>query len=271
MYGQLNRIKDVEQLHLDGSGDSLNVIHIEALSPLMFWFITLLLKRHLFTYTPSEILYPAEVVIDILLNQSLSPNPLLSPFHLHFLALAVITLLEITDIPDLSNDAWESLEKALQIISHRETHTATAGEFENIFATSSWDATIRSSIERKLAKSRAGQQATPQVQNVGVSSATAAAPSGSAPPLVGPTEQRSLQHLADLAVGAGGGTAGGTSPPATGNVAGDDNGSGTVNPPAAGAADGASLAIMEPKQQSRVFVDFTRLTKKGYLNIFAGI
>jgi hypothetical protein len=270
MYGQLNRIRDVEHLHLDGNGDNLNVMHIEALSPLMFWSITLLLKRHLFTYTPSEILYPAEVIVDILLNQSLSPNPLLSPFHLHFLALSVITLLEVSDIPELSNDAWESLEKALQIVSHRETHIATAGEFENIFTTPSWDTAIRSFIERKLAKSRSGQQATPQGQNLGVS-ATAATVGGPAPPLVGPTEQRSLQHLADLAVGAGGGAANAASPPATANVTGDGDGSATVNPPAPGAADGASSATTEAKQQPRVLIDFTRLTKKGYLNVFAGI
>ncbi|KAK2740176.1 Glucose-responsive transcription factor [Onygenales sp. PD_40] len=259
MYGQLNRIKDVEQLQLNGTGDNISVARIEELSPLMFWFITLLLKRHLFTYTPSEILYPAEVIIDLLHRESQSQTPTSSPFHIHFLALAVVTLLEVTDLPDLANDAWESLEKALQVISQREKYSATAGEFENIFATPSWDSCIHAFVQAKLSKVKAG--------------GAQGGPAGSGPPLVGPTEQRSLQHLADLAVGAGGGANPASPPPTSAShaVGGEDKDTGAGASAPGDGSDGLPPAGTEPKQTAPAFVDFTRLTKKGYLNVLAGI
>jgi hypothetical protein len=250
LYGQLTRVRDVERFQLDGSSDRLNSVHLETLSPLIYWSITLLLKRHLFTYAPAEILYPAEVIVDLL--QRPSPS---SPFDIHSLALATITLLEITDIPDLANDAWESLEKVLQLLGHREKQTTEAREFTNLFPTPGWDAAIRSFIETKLAKSRSGQQQP--------NSNSTAANASTAPPVVGPSEQRSLQHLADLAVGAGGGPGNASSPPATatGNAAPDEKDSTLATGP----------VPMSPKPHHRVVIDFTRLTKKGYLNVFAGL
>ncbi|EGC49250.1 C6 finger domain-containing protein [Histoplasma capsulatum var. duboisii H88] len=285
MYGQLSRIRDVEQLHLDDNTDNMNAARMEELSPLMFWFITLLLKRHLFTYTPSEILYPAEVIIDLLHKQSqaqtsetaAATTQILTthstPFHLHFFSLAVLTLLEITDLPDLANDAWESLEKALQIISHREKYSATAGEFENLFSTPRWDACIHGFIQAKLAKGRP-QQSGPQVGATS-DSGGAAGPGSAAPPIVGPTEQRSLQHLADLAVGAGsaGGSGNAPSPPGTsaGNGPGEEKEANTRT--AAGPSEMADGLQQQPSsvepQRPAVFIDFTRLTKKGYLNVLA--
>lgn len=249
MHGQLSRVRDVEALSAGGGNDTASVAN-DTLSPLMFWFVTLLLKRQLYTYAPAEVLYPAEAIVDILQKQSGLPTPACSPFHYHFLALAVLTLLEITDNPELSNDAWTALDKALQVITQREKHAATAGEFEKIFATQNWEACIRAFIEVKLSKTRTGQFSAPHT-------AAASGDATGAQPLVGPTEQRSLQHLADLAVGADGEDKEGA-------------GGGSAN---AGATSSLPemLPLSDSKQQgqNRVFVDFTLLTKKGYLNVLA--
>ncbi|KAK2761742.1 Glucose-responsive transcription factor [Arachnomyces sp. PD_36] len=258
MYGQLNRISDVERLQLEGDS-GVNNVFLENLSPLIHWFITLLLKRHLFTHTPSEVLQSAEVLVEILHKQSFSATPFSSPFHLHAQALSAVTLLEITDIPDLSNNAWESLDKLSQIIERRDQYASSSGEFENIFATPGWNATIHQWIENKRANFRSNP---PKQQGQNGTASNAVGNSGL--PIVGPTEQRSLEHLADLAVGAGGAANASSPPPgSSGNAAGEDKeaGGGTTEGPTA----------TSPKQQTRVTVDFTRLTKKGYLNVLAGL
>lgn len=268
MYGQLNRIGDVERLQLEGDS-GVNNIFLENLSPLIHWFITLLLKRHLFTHTPAEILHSAEVLVDILHKQSIASPPFSSPFHLHAQALAAITLLEITDIPDLATDAWESLEKLLQLLERRDQYASSAGEFENVFATPGWNATIRSWVENKLAKFRGNPQAAIQQMQQGQNGTANNVIANSGLPVVGLTEQRSLEHLADLAVGAGGGAANASSPPpgSAANATGEEKDTG-----AAGAGTGEGLAATSPKQQpARITIDFTRLTKKGYLNVSAGL
>src|SRR5699024_10590261 len=76
---------------------------------------------------------------------------------------------------------------------------------------------------------------------------------------MGPNEQRSLQHLADLAVGA------------EDSVAASANAS--TPPPALPSTENTTspnLASAQP-QQGRVVVDFTLLTKEGYLNVFSGL
>lgn len=266
MYGQLNRIGDVERLQLEGDS-GVNNIFLENLSPLVHWFITLLLKRHLCTYNPSEILESADNLVGILQNQSYSSPPFSSPFHLHAQALSALTLLEITDIPELANDAWESLEKLSQLLERRDQFAANAGELEDVFATPGWNATIRSWIEIKLNKSRNNSQSAiqgkQQGQNGTANNVEAATPN-SGLPIVGPTEQRSLEHLADLAVGAGG-AANASSPPGSGaNATGEEK-----DPGASGSNE--APAASSPNQQARVTVDFTRLTSKGYLNVFAGL
>ena len=244
MVANLNVVRDIEALRLENVHEPSSLALNETYSPLMFWFITLFIKRQIFTYDPVEVLYPAEVVIELLHKQSENSTPVCSPFHFHFLALAVVTLLEITDIPELSHNAWVSIDKALQVITQREKHAATAGEFEKIFASQRWEASIHAFIESKLTKVRAGQ--------FGAQSASSN--------VVGPTEQRSLQHLADLAVGAGGNANSNTSPPPPGSAgnaaAGEDK-------------EGRPDANKQPGDQ-RVFVDFSLLTNKGYLNVLAG-
>lgn len=266
MYGQLNRIGDVERLQLEGDS-GVNNIFLENLSPLIHWFITLLLKRHLYTHTPSEILESAEALVDVLHNQSYSSPPFSSPFHLHAQALAAMTLLEITDIPDLATDAWECLEKLLQLLEHRDQCARRPGELENVFATPEWNATIRSWVEIKLTKIRNNPQGALQLKQQGQNGTASnmdPAVANSGLPIVGPTEQRSLEHLADLAVGAGGGAANASSPPPGSgvNATGEEKDAG-------GAGSGEAPSGTSPKQQPRVTIDFTRLTRRGYLNVFA--
>lgn len=252
MLGSLNGVRDIEALRMENIHDDAILALNEAHSPLMFWYITLFVKRQLYTYMPEDVLYPAEVIIELLHKQSELSTPVSSPFHYHFLALAVVTLLEITDIPELSHHAWAALDRALHIITQREKHTTTAGEFGKIFATQGWEDCIRGFVEAKLTKVRAGQ--------FGAQAAAAASGRQPGADLVGPTEQRSLQHLADLAVGAGG-----------------NANTNTTSPPRPGSA---SNAVAEEKDahpdaakqsgEQRVFVDFTLLGKKGYLNVLAG-
>ncbi|EEP76354.1 predicted protein [Uncinocarpus reesii 1704] len=245
--GQLTRIRDIERLDFTNT-DAATVNTVESFSPLVYWSIHLLLKRHLYIYVPAELIYPSQVIIEIIKKQAENATPISSPFHFHFLALAVITLLELTDIPELVNDTQEILEKALAAISLREKHAATAGEFENIFATQSWENTIRLFIEARmnqLRQERVGNQI-----------------SGNHQPL-GPTEQRSLQHLADLAVGAGGKAGNASSPRSAppGNLAAENK------EPTLPVAPG----LEEQKEDYPIFIDFTELTKKGYLNVLAGM
>lgn len=248
MLGSLNGVRDIEALRMENIHDDAILALNETHSPLMFWYITLFVKRQLYTYLPEDVLYPAEVIIELLHKQSDLSTPVSSPFHYHFLALAVVTLLEITDIPELSHHAWVALDRALQVITQREKHASTVGEFGKIFATQNWEACIRGFIEAKLTKVRAGQ--------FGAQAAAAASGRQPGANLVGPTEQRSLQHLADLAVGAGG----------------NANTNTTSPPPPTGSAEEKDAHPDAAKQsgEQRAFVDFTLLGKKGYLNVLAG-
>ncbi|WEW58209.1 Glucose-responsive transcription factor [Emydomyces testavorans] len=245
--GQLTRIRDIERLDLANT-DAGTIHNIESFSPLVFWSIHLLLKRHLYIYVPAELIYPSQVLIEIMKKQTESPTPISSPFHFHFLALAIITLLELMDIHELVDDVQEILDKALGVISLREKHAATAGEFEKIFATQEWENTFRLFVEARKNQMRQERPANQQLR-------------GASQPL-GATEQRSLQHLADLAVGAGGKPGSAPSPPTTS--------SGNVSSENKEAMSNMAPGLEEHKEDYPLFIDFTELTRKGYLNVFAG-
>lgn len=246
LTGQLTRIRDIENLDLSQT-DPAVVSTLESFSPLVYWSIQLLIKRHIYIYVPAELIYPSQVIIEIMKKQAENPTPISSPFHFQFLALAVITLLELMDIPELVSDVQEILEKALIVISLREKHAATAGEFEKVFATQNWENTLRLFIEARINQVRQGRAGNGQF------------PGTNTQPLDA-TEQRSLQHLADLAVGAGGKSGNAASPPTTsaGNGVPENK-------------EPATTGLEEPKEDYPLFIDFTELTKKGYLNVLAGI
>jgi hypothetical protein len=165
-----------------------------------------------------------------------------------------MTLLEATVLPEHGTECWDSLEKVEEILDHRSKRSTNASEFEDIFGTPGWDSKIRIFLEWRRAKAQESQ-----LHESGSLSKTG---SSSHPPM-GPNEQRSLQHLADLAVGAEGSVA--------------QNASATPPPGLSSTEHGeASLNLAPQLAQShtgvgRVIVDFTMLTKEGYLNVFSGL
>ncbi|KAJ5168712.1 uncharacterized protein N7482_004306 [Penicillium canariense] len=167
----------------------------ESLQAQLYWTVRLLIKRHVFVYSPYEIIYCAQEVINELHRATLQ-NRLPTPFDLHSLALASMTLLEATVLPEHGDDCWSSLEKVEDILDHRSKRAIEATEFDNIFGTPGWDAKIRVFLEWRRAKSQ--ESLLHEAAGVGKVGA------GGQPPVMGPNEQRSLQHLADLAVGAEG-------------------------------------------------------------------
>ncbi|KAL6232724.1 hypothetical protein BDW75DRAFT_13146 [Aspergillus navahoensis] len=224
---------------------------VESLQNQLYWTTRLLIKRHIFVYSPYEIIFSAEEVINEL-HKATSQSRQSTPFDLHSLALATMTLLEASVLPEYANECWDALSKVEEILDLRQKSAAQRTEFGDIFHTESWDAKIRLFLEWRRTKSQETQFHDP---NIGKSES---AP----PPVVGPNEQRSLQHLADLAVGAEGSVAANASPPPPSAIPSTEN-----HHMAAASPNLASA----PPPQGRIVVDFTLLTKEGYLNVFAGL
>ena len=242
---RLTEIQDLRGFHAPEELPSNSFL--ESLQNQLHWTIRLLIKRHIFVYSPYEIIYSAEEVIDEL-HKATMQSRLATPFDLHSLALASMTLLEATVLPEYANECWDGLNKVEEILDRRAKRNAGAAEFEDVFTTPGWDTKIRIFLEWRRIKSQESQL---QDHNLNKSSSSAAP--------MGPNEQRSLQHLADLAVGA------------EDSVAANTNAS--TPPPALPSTENTTspnLASAQP-QQGRVVVDFTLLTKEGYLNVFSGL
>lgn len=235
-----------------------------------------------------------------------------SPIDIYSLSLAVITLLEASKLPLCAEFCWKILGDVEQILDRRAQATATAGEFEDLFSTPQWDQQLRAWIAAE--KSNPPQQQhnenpntedTNQQQNQNQSSANNApsAPSNNAnnnssssqPPLVGPNEQRSLQHLADLAVGAEGTSTNedGSAPPATTTSASGSEPTGTAtatannnamdisNEAEGGAGSGSGTAAGNGSSQQgptaptttglggAVIVDFSSALRRGFMNVLS--
>lgn len=252
LVASLERLSEMEDVFRvqELSGDTRDLF--ESVQNQLYWTVRLLIKRHVFVYSPYEIIYCAQEVINEMHRATMQLR-LATPFDLHSLALATMTLLEATVLPELSDDCWESLAKVEEILDHRQT-VGQSSEFDNIFATPGWDAKFRVFLEWRRAKS---QETQLQEAVSGMSK------SGSGvPPPMGPNEQRSLQHLADLAVGAEGSVGQATS---------------ATPPPGLSAEQGETSPNLAPQLaqshggSGRIVVDFTMLTKEGYLNVFSGL
>ncbi|RJE25265.1 hypothetical protein PHISCL_02415 [Aspergillus sclerotialis] len=221
--------------------------YLESLTSQLFWTMRLLIKRHLFVFSPYEVIYNAEKLLDEIYKATIQ-NRASTPFDYHSLALASMTLLEASVIPEHSEECWEHLKKLDEILDHRSARSSASAngssEFEDILGTPGWDAKFKLYLEWRRAKAEESQ--IQELHNRRNSTAA---------PLMGPNEQRSLQHLADLAVGAEGSVTGNASPP----------------PENQGNATSPRLATAASQPQGRVFVDFTMLTHKGYLNVFSGV
>lgn len=240
LVASLERLSDVERFRKfqENPDDAVAHSFLDSLEPQLYWTIRLLVKRHIFVYSPYEVISCAQDVVNEM-HKAYSSTRQATPFDLHSLVLASMTLLEATVLPEYANECWESVKKIEDILDRREKQTADASEFNSIFATPGWDARIRAFVDWRRAKA---------LDFVGESV-------GGVPQGVGLSEQRSLQHLADLAVGAEG-------PVATGA---------SSSPPA------ENVNALSPKlapllqSQGRIVVDFTMLTKEGYLNVLAGL
>src|SRR5699024_975255 len=113
------------------------------------------------------------------------------PFDLHSLALATMTLLEAAVVPEYANECWDALHKVEEILDRSAKRNAGAAEFVDVRTTPGCDTKIRIFLEGRRIKAQESQLQDPNLNK----SSSSTAP-------MGPNEQRSLQHLADLAVGA---------------------------------------------------------------------
>ncbi|KAL1998810.1 hypothetical protein VTN02DRAFT_5538 [Thermoascus thermophilus] len=273
LYHQMERLRAFEYNRTSTPEYQANSVYFEAVGPQVFWTMELLMKRQLYLLSPYEVIHCAEMLVQEMSKTTNNPR-VPSPFDIHSLALATMTLLESTDIPMYANLCWEAVGKIEQILDRRQEQASKGGEFENIFATPLWDARIRRVIEWKRSKAQAGQTTNVNANNAAANGPSTAA--AAAPPVMGPNEQRSLQHLADLAVGAEGAVStNASSPPATTTgPSGDANAVATSTTPAApGPGQTNATPSNQPPQQQQqgpVFIDYTILSKKGYLNVIAG-
>jgi hypothetical protein len=247
---RLANMEDIFQIHELPENSTTRPLY-ESLQAQLYWTVRLLIKRHVFVYSPYEIIFCAQEIINEM-HKSTMQSRLPSPFDLHSLALASMTLLEATVLPEHANECWATLEKLEEILDRRSKRGAEEAEFENIFGTPEWDSKIRIFLEWRRIKSQESQ----------LQEAETGATAKSQQPVMGPNEQRSLQHLADLAVGAEGSVgqnAPSTPPPGLSNEHNESE---------------SNLAPQLAQAQSgtgRVVVDFTMLTKEGYLNVFSGL
>lgn len=247
---RLAEMEDIFQIHELPENSTTRPLY-ESLQAQLYWTVRLLIKRHVFVYSPYEIIFCAQEVINEM-HKSTMQSRLPSPFDLHSLALASMTLLEATVLPEHASECWAALEKVEEILDRRSKRAAEGSEFDNIFGTPEWDAKIRIFLEWRRIKSQESQLQEAEIGGLVKSQQ----------PVMGPNEQRSLQHLADLAVGAEGSVsqnAPSTPPPGLPN----DQGENEQNlAPQLTQSNGGS---------GRVVVDFTMLTKEGYLNVFSGL
>jgi len=207
----------------------------------MSHYLSLLLKRQLYALEPVQILATA-LDLSSLVSQSAVPTP----FHLHFCALAAITLLEITDleVPALTDKAYAGLEDLKNALKH---NIIFPGKTENPV---SWADSISTFIDAKPRLQPPSTPSKPPAPAV-LASKEVEPDANGAQPAMNAQEQRSLQHLADLAVQKG---ADGQTEEADGVVAGGKGG--RENGGGAGA---------------RIAIDFGRLAAFGYLKVIPGL
>ncbi|KAJ5583334.1 hypothetical protein N7535_001954 [Penicillium sp. DV-2018c] len=247
---RLAQMEDIFRIHELPENSTTRPLY-ESLQTQLYWTVRLLIKRHVFVYSPSEIIFCAQEIINEM-HKSTTQSRLPSPFDLHSLALASMTLLEATVLPEHANECWETLEKLEEILDRRSKRRIQGAEFEDIFGTPEWDSKIRIFLEWRRIKSQETQ----------LQEAETGATVKSQQPVMGPSEQRSLQHLADLAVGAEGSVGqNAQSPPPSGVSNVHNESESNLAPQLAQAQSGTG----------RVVVDFTMLTKAGYLNVFSGL
>ncbi|KAH8705005.1 putative C6 finger domain protein [Talaromyces proteolyticus] len=260
LFHMLRSVLNIEQRL--GTVDRLNTPpgYFEALGPQVYWTINLYITRPLYVFAPYEVIHSAEALVKEMHKDILPTTRLPSPLDIYSLALATLTLLEASKLPLCAEFCWEILNNVEQILDRRAQTTALAGEFDDLFSTPHWDRQLRSWIEaEKPTPHNQPSDSITQNQNNTTTNGTSAGanPTTSSAPLVGPNEQRSLQHLADLAVGAEGVAAGS-----------DGAGGGAVNISLDGgaAADGTSGGGINNVNNT---VDFSLALRRGFMNVLS--
>ncbi|EED23312.1 C6 finger domain protein, putative [Talaromyces stipitatus ATCC 10500] len=325
LFHMLKAVLGHEQRLANTDATILPVGYLEALGPQVYWTVNLYITRFLYIFAPYEVIHSAEALVKEMHKDTLTTR-IPSPIDIYSLSLAVITLLEASKLPLCAEFCWKILEDIEQILDRRAQVTATAGEFEDLFSTPKWDQQLRAWI---AAEKPAQQQQNNNSNNVNTEELQPADTtdqqqnqssmnnitsntntnnnadnknnnaSSSQPPLVGPNEQRSLQHLADLAVGAEGSGAGAnddgnaapatttsTAPGATATVPANDV-MDVSNEGEGGAGAGNNTTQQQPhhhqqqQQQQQgsaagigvvsgaVIVDFASALRRGFMNILS--
>lgn len=224
-----------------------------------------------------------------------------SPIDIYSLALAVITLLEASKLPLGADFCWKILGDVEQILDRRAQATASAGEFEDLFSTPQWDQQLRAWIgtersnqsqQQSNENTNAGdadQGQNPTHSSVNNGNTTHSNTSSSQPPLVGPNEQRSLQHLADLAVGAegtstnddgsvlhtattpvsGSAPAGTAAPSNAMDISNEAEGSGSATAAGNGTTHQGPAAATTTGLGGAATVDFSSALRRGFMNVLS--
>jgi hypothetical protein len=273
--------------------------YMEALGPQVYWTLNLFITRPLYVFAPYEVIHSAEALVKELHKDV--PTRLASPIDIYSLALATLTLLEASKIPLCAEYCWEILANVEQVLDRRAQASALAGEFEDLFSTPAWDRQLRVWIEAEKPQQQgssadaAGQNPpsannttnTTTANNNNTTNTTASGNNSTTqqqtqqPPLVGPNEQRSLQHLADLAVGAegvgasgngSGAGAGGASPPSPSgkfNIDASAEGLPTTSSADLGASHGPGGGAGGGMNIQNGLVDFSLALRKGFMNVLS--
>ncbi|CRG84074.1 Glucose transport transcription regulator RGT1 [Talaromyces islandicus] len=272
--------------------------YMEALGPQVYWTLNLFITRPLYVFAPYEVIHSAEALVKELHKEV--PTRLASPIDIYSLALATLTLLEASKIPLCAEFCWEILANVEQVLDRRAQTTALAGEFEDLFSTPAWDRQLRIWINAEKPQQHGGSvdatgqnssstnntTSTTTANNGNATNTTASGNNSTAqqqtqqPPLVGPNEQRSLQHLADLAVGAegvgagsgnGAGAGGGASPPSPSgkfNIDASAEGLPATASAELGASHGSGGGGGGMNIQNGL-VDFGLALRKGFMNVLS--
>ncbi|KAL7271472.1 Glucose-responsive transcription factor [Rhizina undulata] len=178
LRGELERFRE----SVDGVWGSLNLLHVA------YHHVKLLTLRHNSSTEPYQLLEPAQRIAAMLD----SSQTRITPLNHHFAALALLTLVDLTEIPETREEAWKGIQQLTEALEKRRG-VATRED------STGWDRAIKDLINRRKS-----------IRFGSVSTSTAEIPPG----------HGSLQHLADLAVGEhspttpgssyGGGVLGGT-------------------------------------------------------------
>ncbi|KAH0545226.1 hypothetical protein FGG08_000680 [Glutinoglossum americanum] len=156
LNGEIDRFRE----SIDSTISSMNLVHLS------YWHVKLLLKRHTPASEPHDLLGPAQRIASIL-N---SPSTPITPLNHHFAALAVLTLVELADMPETKDGAWKGIQDLHEALDKRR------GFFVREDGVG-WDSAVRDLILKKRQQQQSGGSGPLSVSHGG------------------------LQHLADLAVG----------------------------------------------------------------------